>query len=92
MRAVVGGDVVDSAGFANSQLISFSLGSQSYHIVCSLETCFSHTRRQEPSRSIERGLVSPRGFILSLVWLENLVFGSIWEVPYFSKSVSGTAG
>ena len=27
--------------------------------------------------------IGPRGFILSRVWLETLVFDSIWEVPYF---------
>ena len=29
---------------------------------------------------------------MSPVWLETLVFGSIWEVPEFSKSIFGTAG
>ena len=49
VRAVVGGDVVDSAGFANFQLISFSLGSKSYHFVCFLENLFvarNHLDRQ----------------------------------------------
>ena len=38
------------------------------------------TQGREPSRSIERGRFSPKGFRLSPVWLKTIVFPSFREV------------